>query len=246
MNPPDPLVVLYQDDELVAVDKPSGLIVHRTYLDRQATAFALQQLRDQLGRHVYPVNRLDKPASGVLLFALDPDAARRAAEAYADKAVEKTYLVVARGHPPDRGRIDRPLKPLRDKRFEAHRTPADEALPAITDFRTLARSERPFSVGRYPTSRYALVEATTRTGRYHQVRRHLNHIHHPVIGDNRHGDYRHNRYVREQLGCARLLLHAAALSMIHPYTGAPLRIEAPIPHDFAAAMEALGLAGEGL
>lgn len=236
-----PLKLVYQDDRYVAIDKPSGLLVHRTYLDRHERFFAVQLLRDQLGRPAFPIHRLDKSASGVLLFALDAEAARRMAEAFATKAIQKRYMAIVRGHPDDAGTIDHPLRRIRDKRFEATRDPDAPAQPAVSHYRTLARSEQPFAISRYPTSRYALVEVETETGRYHQVRRHLNHIHHPIIGDQKHGDYRHNRYFREHLGCDRLLLHAARVVVEHPFDGGPMRMEAPMPAEMVAVAERIGL-----
>jgi tRNA pseudouridine65 synthase len=238
---PESLVLLYQDDAFVAIDKPSGLLVHRTYLDRHEKITAMQLLADRLGRPVYPAHRLDKSASGILLFALSPDAARQMGAQFAEKSVGKRYLALVRGHPEDAGRIDYPLKQIRDKRFQAPRDASTPPQPALTRYRTLSRTEQPFAISRYPTSRYALVEAETETGRYHQVRRHLDHIHHPIIGDQKHGDYRHNRYFREQLGCSRLLLHAARMSVEQPLTGQPLTLEAALPDDFRAVMDRLGL-----
>ncbi|MEZ4701270.1 MAG: pseudouridine synthase [Rhodothermales bacterium] len=235
------LPVLYHDAHYVAIDKPSGLLVHRTYLDQRERRFALQCLRDQLGRLVYPIHRLDKPASGVLLFALHPEAAQRMTSAFAEKAVEKRYLAIVRGHPDDAGVIDHPLKALRDKRFESPVAAGTPPAPALTRYRTLARSECPFAISKYPTSRYALVEAETETGRYHQVRRHFNHIHHPLIGDQKHGDYRHNRFFREQLGCDRLLLHAAWMRVAHPFEERTIEVAAPMPADFAAIASRIGL-----
>ena len=238
---PESLVLLYQDDAYVAIDKPSGLLVHRTYLDRHEHTTAMQLLADRLGRPVFPAHRLDKSASGILLFALNPDAARFMGAQFMEKLVGKRYLAIVRGHPEDAGCIDYPLKQIRDKRFQAPLDASTPPQPAVTRYRTLSRTEQPFAISRYPTSRYALVEAETETGRYHQVRRHLDHIHHPIIGDQKHGDYRHNRYFREHLGSGRLLLHAAWLSVEQPFTGQRLTLEAGLPDDFRVVMERLGL-----
>ena len=236
----DSLPILYRDPWLVAVHKPSGLLVHRSALDAQAERFAVQLLRDQLGCHVHPVHRLDKGTSGVLLFALDRDTAARVGEAFAQQAVAKTYLAVVRGHPPAAGRIDHPLA----RRFDPleRRSAAPEAAPqtALTDFRRLATVELPYRVDRYPSSRYALLELAPRTGRRHQLRRHLKHIAHPIIGDATFGKGRHNRLFAELFGSTRLLLACTRLRLAHPHTGAPLDLAAPLADDFAALCDRLG------
>jgi tRNA pseudouridine65 synthase len=223
------LTLLYRDDWLVAMDKPPGLLVHRSPI-ANAEDFALQRLRRQLGRRVYAVHRLDRPTSGVLLFALNRDALVSLSRSFAERRVEKRYLAVVRGYPPDEGLIDYPLPGTRG---EASR-------PAVTRYRTLGRVELPVAVGRYPTSRYALVEARPLTGRYHQIRRHFHHVFHPLIGDTTHGEGRHNRFFREAYGVGRLLLHAHRLEFQHPQTGVPVTIRAPLDESWLGLMERLG------
>ncbi|MDD5295369.1 MAG: pseudouridine synthase [Rhodocyclaceae bacterium] len=234
------LEILYRDEFLVAIHKPSGLLVHRTALDFFETRFALQILRDQIGRRVYPVHRLDKGTSGVLLFALDPETGRALSRQFESQEVEKRYLAVVRGHPPESGEIDHALtkrletSELRDTRVENR--PQD----AVTRYRRLAMIELPHRVDRYPTSRYALLELTPLTGRRHQIRRHLKHISHPVIGDATFGKGRHNRLFQELYGCQRLLLACTELSLRHPATGEPLQLAAPPAQDFLQILLALG------
>lgn len=175
---PDP-AILFLDDHFVAVNKPSGLLVHRSDIDRHETRFALQLVRDRLGRHVFPVHRLDRPTSGVLLFAFSGEAARRAAEALESAEAAKTYLAVVRGIAEEESCIDYPLHDIRD-RFELPREPSGEGRPAVTDFRRLAAVELPFAVGPHPSARYSLLEVQLRTGRRHQIRRHLKHLFHPA------------------------------------------------------------------
>ncbi|MBT0663315.1 tRNA pseudouridine(65) synthase TruC [Geobacter pelophilus] len=234
------LEVLYQDDYLVAVNKPSGLLVHRSPIDRHETRFALQTVRNQTGRRVYPVHRLDKPTSGVLLFAFSPEIARSLVECFAAGEVKKSYLAVVRGYAPDEGTIDYPLVEDQDKHDHIFTGIEKEAQAAVTVFRCLARIELQSSVGRYATSRYSLVSAAPRTGRRHQLRRHFKHIFHPIIGDTRYGEGRHNRFFREEFGVHRLLLHAAELMFPHPITGAPVALIAPLDHEFRTLMERLG------
>ena len=221
------LTVLYQDDVMVAVNKPSGLLVHRSPIDRHETRFALQLVRDQVGRRLYPVHRLDKPTSGVLLFAFSPEAARQLVESFAAGTVEKSYLAVVRGYAPDEGTIDYPLVEEPDKCDYPSAMAAKEPQQAVTDFCCLARIEFPSSIGRYPSARYSLVSVSPRTGRRHQLRRHFKHIFHPIIGDTRYGEGRHNRFFRQEFDSHRLLLHAAELTVPHPATGAPVKLIAP-------------------
>ena len=233
------LPVLYQDRHLVAIHKPAGLLVHRTDLDRHETRFAVQMLREQLGVRVWPVHRLDRGTSGVLLFALDADTARLLGQQFEAGSVAKTYLAVVRGHPPEAGCIDHPLSRRYDDR-EGQADRSVEAQPALTRYRRLATAELPVPVDRYPTSRYALLEIQPETGRRHQIRRHLKHIAHPVIGDATYGKGRHNRMFAERFGCARLLLACTRLALLHPPSCQPLVVEAPLETDFQALLAALG------
>jgi tRNA pseudouridine65 synthase len=237
---PAPLPILYRDDYLVAVHKPAGLLVHRSALDAHEERFAVQLVRDQIGRHVHPVHRLDKGTSGVLLFALDRDTAARLGGAFERQAVAKTYLAVVRGHPPTTGMIDHPLTRRFDPAERRAHDPARPPQPARTGFRRLATTELPYRVDRYPSSRYALLELTPETGRRHQIRRHLKHVSHPIIGDATFGKGRHNRLFAELFGCSRLLLACTRMRLAHPCGAAPLDLCAPPAADFAALLDALG------
>lgn len=229
------LRVIYRDDDLLAVCKPAGLLVHRSPIDRRETRFALQLARELVGRRVYPVHRLDKPTAGLLLFALHPDAARQLAHDFAYGAVAKRYLAVVRGYLPAAGTIDAPLAAV-----EETRTSGQVPRPAVTDYRTLATVELPEAVGRYPTSRYSLAELTPYTGRRHQLRRHLKHIFHPIVGDTRYGEGRHNRFFRERYGCHHLLLAAVEATIRHPRSGEALRLTASLPEEWRPLLGALG------
>ena len=200
------LELVYRDEHLVAINKPAGLLVHRSHLDRYETRFALQMLRDQIGQRVYPVHRLDKPTSGILLFALSPDIARQLSLLFEQRQVHKQYLAVVRGHCPEQGEIDHPLKEQRDKIADARMRDDKPAQEATTCFRRLATVELPGAVDRYPQTRYSLVQLSPLTGRRHQLRRHMKHIGHPIIGDAKHGKGVHNRFMAAQYGCDRLLL----------------------------------------
>lgn len=234
------LPVLYRDAALIAVHKPSGLLVHRSMLDRHETRFALQIVRDQIGQRVYPTHRLDRGTSGVLLFALDPAIAATVGAAFETQRIDKTYLAVVRGHPAEAGCIDHPLTRQYDD-YEFRPESADAApQAAITHYRRLAAVELPVAVDRYPTSRYALLELTPETGRRHQIRRHLKHIAHPIVGDATYGKGRHNRFFAEAFDCRRLLLACTGMRLQHPLNGSPLTLSAPLADDFARVVNTLG------
>jgi len=221
------LPILYGDDRLVVVNKPSGLLVHRSPIDRHERRFAVQMLRDQLGRRVYPVHRLDKGTSGALAFALDRETAAALAAAFAGREVAKTYLAVVRGWPAETGEIDHELTAVQDE----YALPTEAAAkPARTAYRRLATVELPVRVDRYPTSRYALVELHPETGRRHQLRRHLAHVFHPIIGDSTYGKGRHNRLFADLYGVRRLMLACIGLEFRHPSSGQLLNIRA-VPGD---------------
>ncbi|MCE1193498.1 MAG: pseudouridine synthase [Acidovorax sp.] len=224
---PQALPILWRDEHLVAVYKPAGWLVHRTGLDAGETRFVMQTLRDQLGQHVFPVHRLDKGTCGVLVMALHSEAARALSQAFEHGATRKRYLALVRGWAPEATEVDHALKPD-DARADA---PAQDA---HTRFRRLARLTLPEpSDGRFATTRASLVLAEPTTGRRHQIRRHLKHLAHPIIGDATHGKGPLNRWWAERLGLQRLWLHAWQLTVPHPATGAPLVIDSGL--DWPAA-----------
>jgi tRNA pseudouridine65 synthase len=218
MTGSDLFPLLYRDDRLVAVAKPSGMAVHRGW--SRDRIVALTAVRDRLGRTVYPIHRLDRATSGALLFALDPATARAVQEQFAAGTVRKRYLALVRGIPPEHGVIDHPVP----------RSPHGPRVPAVTAYRRLATFER-----------YALLEAVPRTGRLHQIRRHLKHLSHPLIGDVRYGKGEHNRLFRERFHLHRLALHALELALDHPTDGRRLCLFAPVPEDLAGPLRAMGM-----
>ena len=231
------LPILYRDDWLVVVDKPAGLLVHRSPVDARETRFALQMLRDQLGRHVYPLHRLDKGTSGALVFALDPATARDLSEAFVGAEVGKWYLALVRGWPDECGKIDHALRPVEDDVLPATGRPPQSAR---TDYERLETFEIPHRVDRYPSSRYALLRLRPRTGRRHQLRRHLAHLSHPIIGDSTYGKGAHNRLFARLYDVRRLMLACVRLELPHPVTQQRLRVDAPLAEEFAAVLRALG------
>jgi tRNA pseudouridine65 synthase len=220
------LEILYQDEWLVAVNKPSGWLVHRSWLDRHETVFVMQTVRDQIGQHVFTAHRLDKPTSGVLLMGLSSEVGRLLSLQFEQHQMQKTYHAVVRGWLESSGTLDYPLVEELDKIADRHATEARTAQPAVTDYQSLATVEMPVGIGRYPTSRYSLVEMAPKTGRKHQLRRHMSHLRHPIIGDSAHGDLRQNRGAAEHFGANRLMLHASSLALTHPVIGEPLLIRA--------------------
>jgi len=232
LSPPVPalpapaLTVLYADDVLAVVDKPAGLMVHDSALARGETDFAADRLRAQFGKPVFLVHRLDRATSGCLLLAFDRDTASSLGKALMSRQVEKDYWAVCRGWPEQEFVVDHDLdggpgKPLKK--------------PAITRFERLATTELALPSAGFATSRYALVCAQPQTGRFRQIRRHLKHLSHHLIGDTSHGDGRHNRQFR-MLGVHRMLLHARRLAFVHPVSGAHLQVHAPVDAEFARAL----------
>lgn len=228
---------------MVVVNKPSGLLVHRSFIDRHETRFALQEVRNAIGRHVYPVHRLDKPTSGVLLFALSSECAKRLSHMFLSREVRKSYIAVVRGYVDREGVVDHPLKQMLDTKLQKRMGKSEESYEARTYYRRLGTVEVPFAVGRYDTARYSLVALMPETGRKHQLRRHMKHISHHMIGDTKHGRGEHNRFFREYLGVRRLLLHAYELSLTHPETGRKLTFCAPLDEDFAKVLRTFGWNG---
>ena len=237
---PVTLPILYRDEQIVVIDKPAGLLVHRSDIDRHETRFAIQILRDQIGQRVWPAHRLDRGTSGALLFGLSPEIAGQLGRQFESGQVEKRYWAIVRGHPPASGSIDHPLTRQRDA-YEFHGEAMSEApQAALTHYRRLAEIELPIAVDRYPTSRYALLELEPVTGRRHQLRRHLKHIAHPIIGDATYGKGRHNRFFAEHFACPRLVLACVRLAFNHPVDGRRLTIDAPLSGAFAQTLGALG------
>lgn len=224
------LEILYRDEHLIAINKPHGLLVHRSSIAAEASEFALQLLRDQIGMPVYPSHRLDRKTGGILLFALDKDTDSGMQQLFAQRKVQKSYWAVVRGYTSNMGSIDYPLL-----------KPNGTAQDAITHFQTIAHAEIPFSSGKFPTSRYSFVSVTPETGRMHQIRRHFAHIFHPIIGDRPHGCNKQNRFWKETFTMDTMLLHARKLIFSHPVTDQTIHIEAPLQPEFDRALNLLNI-----
>jgi tRNA pseudouridine65 synthase len=231
-SPARPLDILYQDEALIAVNKPAGLAVHRSKMVSNADAFLVDMLREQVGGTLYLAHRLDRATSGVLLVARSAEIAAALGEQFMDRDVHKQYLTVVRGWPePTEGLIDYPLPGSRE---------TGPRRDARTRYRRLATVEVPIALGRYPQQRYAWVLAEPHSGRFRQIRKHMAHIHHPVIGDCQHGRSDHNRLYKQYFGCHRMLLHAWRLRFQHPVDGRPMVVEAPLDAAFQAVLERFG------
>ena len=236
----DELTILYRDENYIAIDKPSGLLVHRSFLDKHETQFAMQMLRDQIGQHVFPVHRLDRPTSGVLLFALSSEVARDMNQLFIDGQIEKRYLALVRGFLNESIFLDKPLKEELDKIADKFADQNKAPQEAQTQFHCLHQASLPIPIGKYPTVRYSLVECFPKTGRKHQIRRHLKHLSLPIIGDVNHGDNQHNQFFREHFQLRRLMLFASELKFVHPYSKQPITIRAPLGDAMLTICQQLG------
>lgn len=239
------LEILYQDEYLVAINKPTALLVHKSMIDKDEIYFAMKMLRDQIGQYVYPVHRLDKPTSGVLLFALDSDTARILSEQIIAKDFKKIYIAIVRGYIDEDGFIDYPLSVKNDKIADKKSSDEKEAQEAQTAYKRLATLEVPHAVGRYPQSRYSLVELTPLTGRKHQLRRHMKHISHHMLGDTKYGRGEHNKMVRREYNCHRLMLHANQLEFTHPYTKERIVVSADVDETWQNFLELFNFSMDG-
>ncbi|WDF68735.1 pseudouridine synthase [Sphingobacterium oryzagri] len=224
------LDILYQDADLIAINKPHGLLVHRSSIAADTSAFALQILRNQIQQTVYPAHRLDRKTGGILLFTLNKEMDAATQTLFAEKAIEKSYLAVVRGFTDDAGTIDYPLR-------KENGTLQD----AVTHYRTLARAEIDLPQGKFDRSRYSLVEARPETGRMHQIRKHFAHIFHPILADRPHGCNKQNKLWKERYAMDTMLLHAATLRFAHPRSNEIVHIEAPLQPEFLRVLALLDL-----
>lgn len=221
------LEILYSDEHVVAINKPHGMAVHQSRMHPEDEVFALQTLRDQIGQHVYPAHRLDKKTSGVLLFGLSKTMDSALQSMFGAQEVKKTYHAIVRGYLSDnQGQIDYALTNDRGQTQEA-----------VTDYEVLEQFEITHAIGKHPTSRYSLLELKPQTGRFHQLRKHMAHIHHPIIGDRPHGCNKQNRYWKHEFQHDTMLLHAKVLCFTHPVTKKQMVIEAPYSEEFERGLE---------
>lgn len=224
------LEILYQDDFIVAINKPHGLLVHRTKIANDTNEFAIQLLRDQIGLKVFPVHRLDRKTSGVLLFALSEEANSNLQNQFMNREVGKTYQAIVRGYTNDKETIDYSLT-----------NESGKTQDAITHFTTLSKNELDFPSGTFLTSRYSLISISPETGRYHQIRKHMAHLRHPIIGDRPHGCNKQNKLFLERFNMNTMMLHASELSFQHPISGVRVVVNADIQSEFKRMIASLKL-----
>lgn len=238
------LDILYQDDDIIAIHKPAGLLVHPSWIAPKKTPNLVYSLKRYLrGEPVYTIHRLDRATSGVIVFAKKKEVAQALNAMFAERKVQKTYLCVTRGFVPEEGVIDYALKPIFDKKADPLADPDKPAKEAVSAYRRLGTVELPIPIGKYPCARYSLVEVKPTTGRKHQIRRHMKHIFHPLVGDTKYGEGRHNRLFREHFATRRMLLMATELSFEHPTTGEMLTIKAPVSRKVSELFDQLGWQG---
>jgi len=219
------LEIIFQDEHLVIINKPHGLLVHRSKIATNTDVYALQLLRDQIGKKVYPVHRLDRKTSGVLIFALSPEVNSLMQKQFAANQVSKIYQAIIRGYTPESGTIDYALTNDNGKTQDA-----------VTNFKTLQQTEIEVAHGKFTTSRYSLIEIHPQTGRFHQIRKHFAHLRHPIIGDRPHGCNKQNKLFKEQWNMITMMLHANRIEFNHPITNEPMLINAPFQEELTRTL----------
>ncbi|WP_370280786.1 pseudouridine synthase [Pontibacterium sp.] len=237
------LEILFEDDNLIAINKPSGLLVHPSWIAPRSTPNLTSMLKEYLQGTAYTIHRLDRPTSGVIVFGKNKETAQRMNHMFAEREVQKTYLCMTRGYTPEGDIIDYPLKEKLDKLADKMANPDKPPQDAVSEYRRLGTVELPIPVGKYPVARYSLVEVKPKTGRKHQIRRHMKHISHPLVGDTKHGDGRHNKAFREHFDLDRLLLMATELSFRHPESGELLTLKAPVDSQVDKLFSQFGWSG---
>lgn len=222
--------ILYQDEHLIAIHKPCGFMVHRSSLDPYTTDLVLQHLRNQIKQRIYPIHRLDRKTSGILLLALSKESLTKMNILFKERKVEKEYLAICRGYTDEKFTIDYPLT-----------SPSGKLQDACTEGVTIDQSELPWQTSKFATSRYSLVRLKPITGRTHQLRKHMAHVFHPIIGDRPHGCNKQNRYFKNNYDITNMMLHAHSLKFLHPFTNEPIEQICEVPIHFKNMMELLKL-----
>ena len=222
------LEILYEDEFLIAIHKPNGLLVHRTKIANDADEFALQLLRDQIGQKVFPAHRLDRKTSGVLLFSKDEETNRSMQIQFMDQKVSKTYKAIVRGWMDDEGTIDYALT-----------NDSGKTQNAVTNYKTLKKSEIDLPNGKFPTARFSLVELKPETGRMHQLRKHMAHVFHPIIGDRPHGCNKQNKLFKDHFAMMEMMLHAEIVVFNHPKTDEVISLQSDIQGEFKRMLKEL-------
>lgn len=214
--------IIYRDENLIAINKPYGYFVHKSSLDATSDKIIMSILRDQIGQYVYPIHRLDRKTSGVLLFALDKESLIILNKKFEERETYKEYIAICRGFMTDNGEIDYPLINETDGREHE----------AKTLYTTLQKAEIPLAHGKFLTSRYSLTKFIPITGRMHQIRRHASHIFHPILADRPHGCNKQNKLMLDAFQLNEMTLHAFRLQIKHPYEEKMLHLQADFSSEF--------------
>jgi len=238
-NRPQPNI-LYQDEHLIAIDKPSGMLVHPSPIDKRETWIASDWVAETTGKKPFGIHRLDKATSGLLLFAFDSQTAQALCTDFENQNIDKTYHAIVRGYCPESGEIDHPLKVKAP--FRSDQAEADLKLPqqALTHYKRLATVELSLPVDHYPVARYSLIEVKPKSGRKHQIRRHFKHLSHPLVGDTSYGKSVHNRFFQQHFAINRLLLAAVSLTFTHPHSNAQMTLKCPLADELKELYGQLG------
>jgi tRNA pseudouridine65 synthase len=234
--------IIYKDKYIVAVNKPSGLLIHPGKIARHEKQTLMKQVRDFAGQWVYPVHRLDRPTSGIVVFAFSSEVAASLTQQFTNRQIKKTYIAIVRGFTEESSVIDKPLKEIIDKMSDTRTQKNKPAQNAVTRYKTLEKIELDVPVRPYKTARYSMVMASPLTGRQQQIRRHFKSIFHPIIGDPKHGDNAHNKMLRKEFGLCRLMLHSSSIILKHPFTMKELKLTAALPQEFLQFLKNLGFA----
>lgn len=220
------LDTLFRDDYILIINKPTGLLTHRSKLSSDRDS-VVDQLKQSFQSAPSPVHRLDRATSGLIICAFDSETASILGDSFSSGAVHKKYEAVVRGYTEPLGEIDRPLS----------KDGEGELQESFSEFRRLGTCEIPVANNKYKTSRYSHIEVSPRTGRFHQIRRHMAGIGHPIVGDTSHGDLRHNRLIANYWGNDRLLLHCRSLEFLHPRTGEKMFVQTELPNSMGAIVK---------
>ncbi|KAB1159540.1 pseudouridine synthase [Tenacibaculum aiptasiae] len=223
------LDILFEDEYIICVSKPNNVVVHHAHHSRNVSDedSLLQLLFNQFGKKFYPIHRLDRKTSGIILLAKETSFVSKFQELFTNNEIQKTYYGIVRGHAPERKIIDSPVK---GRDANVHKEA--ETLLELVDKITLDIPVKP-----YDTSRYSLVKLSPKTGRLHQLRIHMNKISHPLIGDPKYGDKNHNTMFIENFNCENLFLHAYSLTFKHPISNKEMILKAKLPNDWNILFE---------
>lgn len=215
--------IIYEDEYMIVVNKPNNFLIHQSHYARNINEPTLLEfLHEQLGYQIYPAHRLDRKTSGIILLAKEKEFVKEFQALFTTNDIIKTYYAIVRGFSKTSGTIDSPVKNDDTGVYK----------DAVTNYKTINNIALDIPVRPYDGSRYSLMKLTPSTGRMHQLRKHLNKISHPIVGDYKYGDRFHNRMFETEFNCKYLFLHAYSISFIHPITNQQMNLTADFPTDW--------------